>query len=458
MNDAYDVIVIGAATAGSYFGKLMAERGAKVLIVDRLSADTLGKRLDIFHVDKELLPVFGIPEPRPGDEDYVSEFQTGLALSPNGKYPKTADYPFLVLHMPPFIKRLNTWAESFGAELAYSADFLDFVYDDNGKIAGASLQQDGEVREVAAKLVVDASGIVAAARTRLKDGYGVENFRIADNEKFYVILRYVKLKNPEKDRVTRPRGWPSYKAWIAPQHDPDGAIVGIGEAHSFDAAEKAFEEFVSKIELPEYEVQYKERGTTPYRRPPYSFVADGFLALGDSACLTKPFSGEGVTSAWTLCRIAAESIAPLIERGAPLTRRNLWPVNVEYMRGQGAKFAYIMSWLVGAVNCSLSEQEYLFKKNIVFSDKALTDTNRHFEAKMSVSETIGLALKLLWGACSGQFAFSTLSGMLGSLSIAGKIKKHYENYPGSEADFDAWRQEADALWSRAASLPPEDGR
>ena len=96
MNDAYDVLVIGAATAGSYFGKLMAEQGMKVLIVDRLSSETLGRRLDIFHLDKEVLPVFGVPEPRPGDDDYVTEFQSGLTLSPESNYPKTTEYPFIV--------------------------------------------------------------------------------------------------------------------------------------------------------------------------------------------------------------------------------------------------------------------------------------------------------------------------------------------------------------------------
>ena len=106
--------------------------------------------------------------------------------------------------------------------------FADFVYDGNGKIAGALLQKNGKPHTVAAKLVVDASGIASAARSRLKDGYGVENFQVADHEKFYVVLRYVKLKHPERDRVTRPCGWPAYKAWIAPQHDPDGAIIGIG--------------------------------------------------------------------------------------------------------------------------------------------------------------------------------------------------------------------------------------
>ncbi len=456
MNDAYDVVVVGAATAGSYFGKLMAEQGMNVLIVDRLTSETLGRRLDIFHLDKEVLPGFGVPEPRPGDEDYVSEFQNGITLSPEGNYPKTTDYPFIVLHMPLFIKRLNRWAESFGAEISCDTEFADFVYDGNGKIAGVSLKKDGMVHTVAAKLVVDASGIAAVARTKLKDGYGVENFQVADHEKFYVVLRYVKLKDPTKDRVTRPCGWPAYKTWIAPQHDPDGAIIGIGHAHSFAHAEKAYEEFTSSVTLPEHEVLYKEQGTTPYRRPPYSFVADGFLAIGDSACTTKSFSGEGVTSGWTLCKIAAETIAPMIASGAAATRRNMWRVNTEYMRGQGAKLAHIMGWLGSAVSCTMSEQEFMFKNDIVFSDKALTDTNRHFEAKMSVVEMLGWAVKMLGGVCSGQFRLLTVFGMLRSLSIAGRIKKHYERYPDSEEAFDGWRQEADVLWSRVHGVLREE--
>ena len=456
MNDAYDVLVIGAATAGSYFGKLMAEQGMKVLIVDRLSSETLGRRLDIFHLDKEVLPVFGVPEPRPGDDDYVTEFQSGLTQSPESNYPKTTQYPFIVSHMPLYIKRLNRWAESFGAEISCDTEFADFVYDGNGKIAGALLQKNGKPHTVAAKLVVDASGIASAARSRLKDGYGVENFQVADHEKFYVVLRYVKLKNPERDRVTRPCGWPAYKAWIAPQHDPDGAIIGIGQSHSFAHAEQAFQEFISRVRLPDYDVLYKEQGTTPFRRLPYSFVADGFLVIGDSACMTKSFSGEGVTSAWTLCKIAAETIAPIIKSGAPATRRAMWRVNTEYMRGQGAKLAHIMGWIGGAVNCTLSEQEFMFKHDIVFSDKALTDTNRHFEAKMTVSEMLGWAFKMLGGVCSGQFRFSTVLSMLRSVFRAGNIKRHYQRYPGNEEAFDAWRQKADLLWSRVDGVLRED--
>ena len=58
------------------------------------------------------------------------------------------------------------------------------------------------------------------------------------------------------------------------------------------------------------------QGKTPYRRSPYSLVGNGFMVMGDAAFQTKPFSGEGVTSSFTACRIAAEVAAEARRRAA----------------------------------------------------------------------------------------------------------------------------------------------
>jgi choline dehydrogenase-like flavoprotein len=84
----YDIIIIGAATAGSFFARRMAERGHRVLIVEKLSRDKLGKRLDIFHVGKGDFARYGLPQPKQGDPDWAFAFDKNLAYSPTGKYPK----------------------------------------------------------------------------------------------------------------------------------------------------------------------------------------------------------------------------------------------------------------------------------------------------------------------------------------------------------------------------------
>lgn len=452
MKENYDVIVVGAATAGSYYAKLMSEKGAKVLLIDKLSRAKIGKRLDIFHVDRELFSIYDVPRPKIGDEDYVREFDDSYVRSPENNYQKTVSYPFVVMRMPQYIKRLNKWAESFGVEFSFDTEFLDFVYDQNGKIVGAKLKKDDQIKEISAKIVVDASGIKSVCRTKLKDNYGVENFEISSSEQFYVLLRYVKLLNPEKDRVEKTCGWASYKSWIAPQYDNDGAIIGIGQAFSYENAEKMYKEFFNKIPLPPHRELYIEKGSTPFRRTPYSFVADGFITIGDSACITKPFSGEGVTAAWNLCKIAAEISSKVIGESKSTTRENLWAINSTYQRNQGAKFAYLLASIIGAVDSSFEEQEFMFKNDIVFSDKIITDTNRYFEVRMSLKDSIKIVIKMLSGMFNRKISIKTLKSFLGSLLNADKLRKHYEKYPLSEKNFSSWQEQAEILWEKAGNI------
>jgi choline dehydrogenase-like flavoprotein len=57
--EQFDVLVVGAATAGSYFARKIAEAGHSVLVLDKLTQETLGHRLDIFHVVKGDFARFG---------------------------------------------------------------------------------------------------------------------------------------------------------------------------------------------------------------------------------------------------------------------------------------------------------------------------------------------------------------------------------------------------------------
>jgi flavin-dependent dehydrogenase len=65
--------------------------------------------------------------------------------------------------------------------------------------------------------------------------------------------------------------------------------------------------------LPDNELESIEQSSTPYRKPPYSFISDGFLVIGDSACITNPWTGEGVPYAWLLCSIAAEEFGKVMK-------------------------------------------------------------------------------------------------------------------------------------------------
>ena len=49
MKTNYDVIVVGAATAGSYFARKLAENGLSVLIIESKPVEKVGTKYDIFN-------------------------------------------------------------------------------------------------------------------------------------------------------------------------------------------------------------------------------------------------------------------------------------------------------------------------------------------------------------------------------------------------------------------------
>ena len=299
----YDVIIVGACTAGTYFANLLAKEGVKVLVIDRDTEETLAKRLDIIHFTRDSYAQFGVEPSGEGDEEFVRNFNVCYGKSALNNHLKTNYINVAVLHLPLFIKRLRKTALENGAQFRFRTAFQKLRYE-NGRIAGV-ITAEGE--EIPARMVVDASGISAVVRRSIRDPY-MESFETGPRDKFYVLLKYVKLKDPDV-QVVDSTSWPYYKGWIAPQHTPGGAIVGVGANLSFEYARKCMAKFETAIPLPDYELQYEEMACTPYRRPPFSFVTDGFLVIGDAACLTKPINGEGIPSAWVQCTPAAQIVA-----------------------------------------------------------------------------------------------------------------------------------------------------
>ncbi|GHT68916.1 hypothetical protein FACS1894110_17440 [Spirochaetia bacterium] len=434
-----DVLVVGAFTAGLYFGGLMAKQGYKVLICDALPEKEVGDRYSVIHVGREHFGNFGLPEPKPGDSEYIRSFDTSILRSALNNYPKTSHAAILVLRRALMTQRIAAWAKEQGAELLYQTAFEKPLFNDQGKLAGAILRQnDGELR-VKARLTVDASGIGAAVRTSLPADYGVENFVTGPRDQFYVVLHYVNLKNPEQDAPKVNITWPYYKTWFASQPEAEGALFGIGANLSFDYAERCFQRFAKKGFLPESTEDHIEESSTPYRRPPYSFVADGFAVMGDAACITNPWSGEGVPYAWALGAIAAEEYGRAMKDGAYPSRESVWNVNVRYQQAQGALFAQNLAMLCGAVSCTEKENDYEFKHAIIYEDE--TEKGKG-----------NLLLKLLKAFISGGISPKSLGNLLRAAGTGGDIFKHYIAYPGTSEGLPQWIQQADALWEKAGSM------
>ena len=95
--------------------------------------------------------------------------------------------------------------------------------------------------------------------------------------------------------------------------------------------------------------------------------------------------------------------------------------------------------LIGAVNMSEKDNDYMFKHSIVFKG------DDEVENKKVVST-------LLRGVLKGEFSLKALIGLIGAVSKGNKLEKHYKNYPSSPDGYLKWKQKAEKLWKKAGSM------
>jgi len=345
---------------------------------------------------------------------------------------------------------MNEWAKEKGAEFIYSATFNDFIYE-NGKIAGFTYFAKNGSEEIFAKCIVDCSGIESIPRRKLPENSLIEKFEILPEDMFYVVLKYVKFKDPDFVYNTSSTGWPFYKSWLAPQADPNGGILGIGACNSYKQAETILEDVIKNIHLPEYTIVHTEKGKTPYTRPPYSFVTDNFIVTGDSGCLTKPNNGEGVTSSMVHMEIAADVLDEAMKAN-DLSCENLWKINTIYNQKQGADFASTRALLTKVVKAKKDEFEFFFEKGYDFLQAFLDGAADGPEIKINIGQLLPALGKILGGILTGKVSFTTLKEAAGGFILGGKLKKHYLAFPESPDGYSQWVKDADELWKKVGKM------
>lgn len=447
--EKYDVVIVGASTAGSYFARRMSEKGFSVFVIDRSPKETISPDYDIFHMGKDEMKKFGLPEVEKGDGVFAFEFSEQYMYSAFGGYPKPAPTTVVGMHKHDYILRMNEWAEEAGAVIEYEASFVECVYDDSGKISGVTYKKNDEIITVECRFVADCSGIPAVVRRSLPDGYGVEKFELTPEDILYVTLRYVDFTD-KKEEWMKSHFWIAYKSWVAPSKGSD-AIIGIGSCFGFDYVEKAYEQFTRNVKLPSHKVKRIEKGRTPYHRAPYSFVADGFICLGDAACMTKPNCGEGCTSALVLEDIAIEIASDAMKDGAYPTREALWSINKKYNDTQGKEFAGLMALLASIVRHSPKANEFLFRHDVIFSKKILSGMGES-GLTLDASDYLKTLIFVVIGLVSGNIKLSEIKSILAGVINSGKLTELYERFPQTPDGFDEWVKEAEELWKKAGKL------
>lgn len=438
---SYDVIIIGGATSGAYLARKVAKCGHSVKVIEKSSREQVGTKMDIFHITRSDYDKFDIPRVYEGDPEWAFEFTENHFSSPSNKYHVYADAETVGLHMHEYVLLMNRLAEEAGAEIEYEAAFEEFIFS-GGVIAGIRYRTKDGISKIGGKVVVDCSGVASAARRELPNGYGVENFEIGPEDLFFVILRYARFKEEQMNTF-----WLNMKSWYAP-FSPKGTdkIIGSGASGSYEKAQKEADKLDSVSSQGDFELVKTEKGVTPYRRPPYSLVADNFIAAGDAACLTKPECGEGVTSSMVMLDIAADVLDSALKQGKT-DKQALWKINTDYNRVQGADFALVRAFLTKLINAATDdEMEYCFKNGIVFNEKILNNGD------VSPKDVITTIANTIGGISHKYISLKTIGAVASGVKLALELRTHYLNYPKTPEGLARWTAISDRLWKKVGKV------
>jgi flavin-dependent dehydrogenase len=301
-----DVVIIGAGLAGLQCANLLADTGARVLLVDKKASLS-----DAVHTTgifvRRTLEDFELPEdclgPAIRDVTLYSPARRSMDLvSPHAE--------FRVGKMAKLYNRMLEQCQHAGVEWLPETRFLGLLIEKERVVVRLSNSQPFNVT---ARLVIGADG----ANSRVARALGLDV-----NQEWIVgvedVVQNVPLVGPPRLHCfLDPEVAPGYLAWIA--NDGEEAHVGVGGyASSFEplvAIEKFRASLKTMIDLSKSRIVERRAGRIPVGGVLKRIGNRHGLLVGDAAGAVSPLTAGGLDPCMRLSTYAALLVAEFLESG-----------------------------------------------------------------------------------------------------------------------------------------------
>ncbi len=335
---SWDVLVVGAGSAGAAAARNLARAGRSVLAVDARPLDGAGAQwvnaLPAWMFERADIALPLEPELRASGPHYVMLDAHGER---RGALPRS---PLLFVDMRRLIDRLQREACEAGATLVGGAS-VRAVRLVEGRPSSARLSivdASGAERsqEVAARLFVDASGMAGVLRTRVPSlareapspkGADVcaaaqEVRRIVDVEGARAFLTRVGARSRDAiGYLGLQGGFSTLLLQLDLEAKEVEILTGATALPEYPSGQKMLRDFVARERWIGERV-FGGSGAIPIRRPYERLAVPGLALIGDAACQVFPAHGSGIGAGLIAARMLADAVSGFDDpgAGAPLAR------------------------------------------------------------------------------------------------------------------------------------------
>ncbi len=448
----YDVIVVGIGTGGSVAAASAAQKGLKVLAIDRDPPDELAIKVCGDATSRgyfEYIQKYMKLDP-PRDEEIEQIIKGALLYSPDKEVVfkmDVEDGQSYVLDRFKFLARLVNEARDAGAELLTETRVLGPIVE-NDKVVGVRARpvRGGEIKEYRAKIVMDASGFKGVIRSKLdpEKTHMDKELLPKDVSNAYREIRdnlNEPFENPEYirlyfDQKICPGGY----LWEFPRGERSvNAGLGVMAVPGHPNTRAQFAKYLEwrKSMYEGSRIIHRGGWRVPLRRPMDALVWNGLMLIGDAGAMVKPTDGGGIGLATTAGALAGYYAAKALENGDYSTR-GLWPYAVHYMREKGSITAplAIMKDFVITLDDDVINQ--VMHKRIL-DEKDFIMTNTYAKVNMSVFEKARRIIR------AGRLV-GFLRRLKNVVDRMERARELYLNYPEDPADFLPWKKKVERLY------------
>jgi geranylgeranyl reductase family protein len=444
----FDVVVVGAGSAGCLAAKTVAEAGLRVCLLEAKRREDVGEKVCGDALGEHHFRTVGLDKPQGGELEKRIE---GIRIySPDSETVFTIaheDFVGYLLNRRLFGQWLLKQALDSGAVLFDSVQCSRPIVE-KGFVSGvlAKNSKTGENVQFAGKVVVDASGFMGVVRRKIPPAMGIESE--VDNEDVEACYREIRQLKQETEEskyceiYLNQKITPGGYMWIFPK---GGARVNVGLGicmrRRFPNPKEQFCKHILTKPLFEGSLLLTSGAWyDPTRRPFDSMVGNGVAVVGDAACLVNPIHGGGIGPSMLSGHLAGKTIVEALEKSA-MSREVLWPYNCRYMEMYGGKQASLDSFRLFLIASRDDELNYGMNYKLLTEEDVLK-AGLGDDFHLNVTET---ARRVFRGMRRVRF----LNKLRLTVKMMKQIKAHYRNYPETVDGFAKWKKQTETLFKEA---------